>query len=266
MTYRVKNITIAVALALVAALLTSFYVTNYQRNVRQEETNVPIWVAKSDIPAGTSGADIERKGMLEKSEIVRRSVVPGAISNPDQVAELVTSQPIFAGEQVSTRRFSTPSQRGIKAQLTGVQRAIAIPGDQHQLLAGTLRAGDKVDLVATFSVPEGGQQTVSRIVLRDIEILRAPTSAGGSEKITSTRDGGFAAMLRVTDAQVQKLAWVFASAKHWHLELRPGVEAADSPENVESWYSVLREGVRQKQLDDAGVAQIPAVGGGNSDE
>ena len=70
MTYRVKNITIAVALALVAALLTSFYVTNYQRNVRQDETNVPIWVAKRDIPAGTSGADIERKGMLDKSEIV----------------------------------------------------------------------------------------------------------------------------------------------------------------------------------------------------
>src|ERR671911_1638898 len=165
MTYRVKNITIAVALALVAALLTSFYVTNYQRNVRQEETNVPIWVAKKDIPAGTSGADIERKGMLEKSEIVRRSVVPGAISNPDQVAELVTSQPIFAGEQVSTRRFSTPSQRGIKAQLTGVQRAIAIPGDEHQLLAGTLKAGDKVDLVATFTVPEGSQSHVTRIVV-----------------------------------------------------------------------------------------------------
>ena len=150
MTYRVKNITIAVALALVAALLTSFYVTNYQRNVRKDETNVAIWVAKRDIPAGTTGADIERKGMLGKSEIVRRSVVPGAISNPDQVAELVTSQPIYAGEQISTRRFSTPSQRGIKAQLTGVQRAIEIPGDQHQLLVGTLKAGDKVDLVATF--------------------------------------------------------------------------------------------------------------------
>ena len=144
MTYRVKNITIAVALALVAALLTSFYVTNYQRNVRQDETNVPIWVAKRDIPAGTSGADIERKGMLEKSEIVRRSVVPGAISNPDQVGELVTTQPIFAGEQISTRRFSTPSQRGIKAQLTGVQRAIEIDGGQHNLLAGTLKTGDKV--------------------------------------------------------------------------------------------------------------------------
>ena len=267
MTYRVKNITIAVALALVAALLTSFYVTNYQRTVRQDETNVPIWVAKRDIPTGTSGADIERKGLFEKSEIVRRSVVPGAISSPDQVAELVTTQPIYAGEQVSTRRFSTPSQRGIKAQLTGVQRAIQIPGDHHQLLAGTLKPGDKVDVVATFGVGGANGPNVSRIVLRDIEVLRAPSGAAASEKITaaSDRDGAFSAMLKVTDTQVQKLAWVFTTAEHWHLELRPGIDAADSPENVESWYSVLREGVRQKQLNDAGVDQIPAVGG-NSNE
>ena len=46
------------SLNIVAALLTSFYVTNYQRNVRQDETNVPIWVAKRDIPAGTSGASL----------------------------------------------------------------------------------------------------------------------------------------------------------------------------------------------------------------
>ena len=78
MTYRVKNITIAVALALVAALLTSFYVTNYQRNVRKDETNVPIFVAARDIPAGTSGTDLVKKGLVEKSEIVRRSEQPAA--------------------------------------------------------------------------------------------------------------------------------------------------------------------------------------------
>ena len=208
MTYRVKNISIAVALALVAALLTSFYVTNYQRNVRQDETNVPIWVAKRDIPAGTTGADIERKGMLEKSEIVRRSIVPGAISNPDQVAELVTTQPIYAGEQVSTRRFSTPSQRGIKAQLTGVQRAIEIPGDQHQLLVGTLKAGDKVDVVATFGV--GGSNGQNVLAHRPPRHRGAPRAGGrrrgGEDHVRLDKDGGFAAMLRVTDTQVQKLA------------------------------------------------------------
>jgi Flp pilus assembly protein CpaB len=262
MTYRVKNITIAVALALVAALLTSFYVTNYQRNVRQDETNVPIWVAKRDIPAGSTGAEIAQKGMLEKSEIVRRSVVPGAISDPDQVAELVATQPIFAGEQVSTRRFSTPSQQGIKAQLTGVQRAIMIPGDQHQLLAGTLRAGDRVDLVATFGAGGGSTKIFfTRIVLRDIEVLRAPAGVGTAEKVTAgSNDGAYAVMLKLTDTQVQKLHWVYTDAEQWHLDLRPGKDAADSPENVESWYSVLREGVTQKQLDEAGADNIPAVG------
>ena len=263
MTYRVKNITIAVALALVAALLTSFYVTNYQRNVRQDETNVPVWVAKRDIPAGTAGADVERKGLLEKSEVVRRNVVPGAISSPDQVADLVATQPTYAGEQVSTRRFSTPSQQGIKAQLTGVQRAIAIPGDEHQLLAGTLRTGDTVDLVATFGVGGTNGVAVTRIILRDIEVLRAPAGATGDASKISAQNGDFAVMLKVTDTQVQKLHWVFTAATKWHLELRPGTEAADSPENVESWYSVLREGVRPKQLGEAGVDTIPAIGEGS---
>jgi pilus assembly protein CpaB len=259
MTYRVKNITIAVALALVAAMLTMFYVTNYQRNVRQDETNVPIWVAKKDIPAGTSGSELGQ--MLEKTEIVRRSVVPGAISNPDQVQDLVTTQPIFAGEQVSTRRFATPSQQGIKAQLTGVQRAMSVPGDQHQLLAGTLRAGDRVDLVATFGAGGGASEIMfTRIVLRDVEVLRAPNSAAAAEKLASASDGAYSVLLKVTDAQVQKLHWVITDAQEWHLELRPGRDAADSPENVESWYSVLREGVRQKQLDEAGADNIPAVG------
>ena len=58
---------------------------------------------------------------------------------------------------MTTRRFSTPSERGILAQLTGVQRAIALPGDADQLLVGTLKSGDRVDLVVSMTYPEGGQ-------------------------------------------------------------------------------------------------------------
>ena len=92
MTYRLRNITIAIALAVVAALLTAFYVKNYQRDVRKAETNVPVYVAKVDIPAGTSGADVARSGMMNKTKIVRRGVVPGAISNPAQLATLVADR------------------------------------------------------------------------------------------------------------------------------------------------------------------------------
>jgi Flp pilus assembly protein CpaB len=260
MTYRIRNITIAIALALVAAFLPMFYVTSYQRNVRKDETNVQVFVAKVDIPAGLSGADVASRKMMSKADVVRRAVVPGAISNPAQLATLVSTEPIYAGEQVSTRRFSSPSQQGIRAQLTGVQRAISIAGNKNQLLAGTLKKGDKIDLVATFG-PEGSVN-VTRIVLRNIEVLRAPAAVGEAASKISSDATGFDTILRVTDTQVQKLHWVYVEAKAWHFELRPGTEAADSPENVESWYSVLREGVRQKQLNEAGVDGIPAIGEG----
>ena len=260
MTYRLRNISIAIALAVVAALLTMYYVSNYERSVRADETNVAIWVAARDIPAGTPGASAVQKGMLKKSEIVRRSVVPGAISNPTQLDGLVSADKVLAGEQVTSRRFVAPSERGINAQLKGTQRAMSIPGDKDQLLVGTLQNGDRVDVVATFAAPESGQLNFTRIVLRDIEVLRAPTSnAAAAEKLASA-DGAHSVMLKVTDTQVQKLHWAFSNAKEWHLELRPATDAADSPENVESWYSMLREGVNRKQLDEAGAEGLPAIG------
>ena len=247
MTYRLRNIVIAVTLALVAALLTSFYVTNYQRNVQKDETNVEVFVAAKDIPAGTSGADAARKGMLERSEIVRRNVVPGAISNPSQLEELVATQPILAGEQVTTRRFATPAERGVRAQLKGTMRAVQVPGDQHQLLAGTLRAGDRIDVVASVKVNPDVDIYATRIVLRDIEVLKAPSNATTDVQLTAT-GGSLSTLLAVTDTQVQKL---FHVMKHgdWSLQLRPPLNANDSPESV-AWVStILADGLRGRQLE-----------------
>ncbi len=59
MTYRLRNIGIAIALAVVAALLTTFYVTNYKRSVQHGESKVPVYVASHDIELGTSGSDVD---------------------------------------------------------------------------------------------------------------------------------------------------------------------------------------------------------------
>jgi len=247
MTYRLRNISIAIALAVVAALLTSFYVTNYQRSVRHDEANVQVFVAARDIPAGTDGADVVAKGMLTKADVVRRSVVPGSISDPAQIDELVATQPIFAGEQVTTRRFATPAERGIRAQLTGTMRAIQVAGDQHQILAGTLRAGDRVDVIASVKVDGDKEIHATRIVLRDIEVLKAPAGASAETKLGGL-NAGLSVLLAVTDTQVQKL---FHVLKHgdWSLELRPPVKSSDSPETVVWVGSILRDGLRGGQLD-----------------
>src|SRR5919202_2776206 len=137
MTYRVRNVGIAVALAAVAALLTSFYVTNYKRHVQRGEHHVTVLVAKQDIPAGTDGSDVA--DMLKPQSVPRRSVVPGAISSPDEISKRVATQTTYAGEQVSSRRFDSVSEAGVAGQLKGPMRGYQVMGDRNQLLAGTLK-------------------------------------------------------------------------------------------------------------------------------
>ena len=184
MTYRVRNIGIAVALAVIAALLTSFYVTNYKRHVQRGEDHVTVLVAKHDIPVGTAGSDAV--GMMSTTEVPRRSVVPGSISSPDEIKSLVASQETFAGEQITTQRFSSVAQTGVEGQLRGNLRAFQVAGDQNQLLAGTLKDNDHVDLVAAITVGTSGTDYVfSRVVLRDLKVLQAPSAPA---PIMTTRD------------------------------------------------------------------------------
>src|SRR6266496_2431956 len=146
MTYRVRNIVIAVALAAVAALLTSFYVTSYKRHVQRNEDHVTVLVAKQDIDRGTPGAEAGK--LLTTEELPKRGVVPGAITSADQLTGLVATESTKQGEQVTTRRFSSVAENGVRAELKGTLRAFQVAGDPNQLLAGTLRSGDHVDLVA----------------------------------------------------------------------------------------------------------------------
>jgi Flp pilus assembly protein CpaB len=262
MTYRVRNIGIAVALAAVAALLTSFYVTNYKRHVQRGEDHVTVLVAKHDIPAGTAGSDVA--GALSATQVPRRSVVPGAISSPDEVKDKVASQQTFAGEQVTTSRFSSVAQTGVQGQLKGTMRAFQVQGDGNQTLAGTLKSGDRVDVVATFNYKwvdfHGGKSqagdtlTASRVVLRNLKVIGAPSGPAAGSKLTGGLDQKFPVLLAVTDSQAQKLLFIVGNASQsdsrvsaWSLALRPVVHAADSPDHVDRVSTVLLDGLNPAQ-------------------
>lgn len=259
MTYRLRNIVLAVALAAMAALLTTFYVANYKRTVQQGEENVPVFVAAKEIPAGTSGEEAVDRGLLRTEEIPRRSLVPGAISSPKEIEDLVATGKIFEGEQVSVQRFRPAEQGGVRAELSGNMRGLQIAGDANQTLAGTLREGDRVDVVASLkyrvqdinpaSVGETAadmDRIASRVVLRDLLVLKAPSSSVASESV-GTVAGGHAVQLAVSDTQAQKLFFVTKNGD-WTLQLRPPVDADDSPESVETLESVLGDGLKHGQF------------------
>jgi pilus assembly protein CpaB len=256
MTYRVRNITLALVLGVIAALLTAFYVTNYKRTVQRSEDSVTVLVAAKDIPLGTSGSAVLEGKLLAPREVARRTVVPGAITSGEEIQQLVATQPIFAGEQVTTRRFRPVEQRGIHGKLDGNVRAIQLPGDPNQVLAGTLKAGDHVDVVGAFKVKRGEDEyTVSRTVLRDIEVLRV-SGGGAASSITNGPGESHWVQLAITDSQAAKL-WLLKVDGNWTLNLRAVVKSADSPENVETVDTVVKDGVGSRQLERAFGVDLP---------
>jgi len=257
MTYRVRNILIAVVLAALAALMTSYYVTNYKRHVKQGEEHVTVYVAAHDIPANTPGAEAAK--MLSTKDVTKSAVAPGAISKPSDLKSYVSSQPIFAGEQVTLNRFSTVAETGVHGQLKGTMRAYILPGDANQLLVGTLRTGDHVDLVANFKYKLGTSDTyvATRIVLRDVKVLRAAAGGNSGGKFANGGlDAKYTVMLAVTDNQSQKLHFAAMNAagqssgsagSGWWLELRGPVKSADSPDSIETLRTILTDGLRPAQ-------------------
>jgi pilus assembly protein CpaB len=240
MTYRVKNIGIAVILAAFAGLLTIFYVANYKRHVQNGEDKVSVLVAARDIPAGTTGSEVVGGHYLKTETVPRRTIVPGAISRQDQLNTLVATDQVYRGEQITNLRFGTQTQLGIRAQLKGNERAIQLSGDANELLAGTLKDGDHVDVLVTWQHPETSGSTgsthVSKVIVRDLLVLKSADQTTGA-KLGGPQDQ-LSVQLRATDAQMQEIYW----GRKWgavSLLLRPPADAKNSPRSVDDSNSLF---------------------------
>jgi Flp pilus assembly protein CpaB len=259
MTYRLRNIGLALALALGAVLLVFYYVAQERNRLQDGEELVSVWVATKNIPEGTAGSTLESGRYVEQAEVERDLVAPGALLQPSDVGNKIVASTIYEGEQVSQLRFRTEAEKGIRAQLTGTLRAVQVPGSKNQLLVGTLESGDRVDIVATLkykfvnfgSAPPGTSNeelTATRTVLRDILVLRPATTDGGGG-VADGANKESAVLLAVTDAQSQKLNFVTRpDGPSWTLQLRPPLDAADSPESVETTGTILSDGLKAEQL------------------
>jgi Flp pilus assembly protein CpaB len=245
MTYRLRNIAIAVALAVLAAMIVSFYVKQQKQDLQKGQTLTAVYVAKEDIPAGTPGEDLAAK--VSRVEVAKDAVAPGAIVKPEDLEGKVSNEQIYANEQVSILRFSSPSEQGIQAKLSGTLRAVQVPGDEHQLLAGTLKDGDKVDVVGNWNLPEADKFHYSRTILRDILVVKAPVTAENAKRLNTDSSEDKFVILALTDAQEQKLFWV-AKNGDWSLELRPAKDPADSPQGAETSFTMLVDGLNPSQL------------------
>jgi Flp pilus assembly protein CpaB len=239
--HRLRNILIALVCAVIAVVAATSYARHYKRDVKASGALTTVFIASTNIPAGTPGKAVAKR--VHPAEVARGNLVTGAISNPATIASLVTSTPILEGEQLTLQRFQPLREQGVRGEIAGKYRIVEVPGDEHQLLVGTLQAGDRVDVLASVDVPRssGGDVPISTIVLRNLLVLEAadePKGSAGSDKTTSL-------LLSITDADAQKLFFVMKNAD-WSLQLRPRF-GRDSGNSVDSYNSVIGSQLSAKQ-------------------
>lgn len=265
MSYSVRNIVIALILAVVAAGLVIMYTSNVKHNADQSIKTTTVVVAKGDIVAGTPLNTLVDGGAFTTRQVATKDVVPGAFTSISSLnTSLATATNITAGAQITPAMFSDSKDTAIVNQIHGTMRAVQLAFNANRVLGGTLKAGDHVDIFGEMTIQSSrnnstySQQTVAARVITNVEVLStydtgvatAPlTSASGANSASGTDDGsgGDAVIVAVPQNLLPDLMLIRAGGEFW-MALRPGHGAQDTGQSVATPCSTFGVGLTAVQL------------------
>ena len=178
---------IAVIIALILAAVATFAIFTYVRGLEQRAFEdaelVEVFVAQDAIPAGTTSEAASEAGLIARDSRPRVTVPDGAITALDQIDGLVTEDRILADEIIVRGRWVDPAQVVAEFEIPEGFEAMSVQVEIPPGVAGFVRPGDRVSLVATVVPPptvtiqEDGTVTedlgepTSQYLLQGIEVL-----------------------------------------------------------------------------------------------
>jgi Flp pilus assembly protein CpaB len=211
-------IAIAVAAAVVAGILLFVFVQQYKKSVNGTVSTSAVFVATHFIQKGTATNVLATDNAFQRTLVKTNQIRLGAITDSAVIAGDAAAVNIYPGQQLTTADF-TASDSTIATQLTGTQRAIALPIDAIHGLVPYVTAGDYVDVLEGGGQAGGGGVTT---LAQNVLVLAVGGGTGGSGIGSSGSAGEI--VIRVTD----KTATAFANAGEIWLTLRPPFGAVNS--------------------------------------
>ena len=194
------------ASAVVLGALAFLVVRGYQDRVEALHPAVgpavDIVTAATDLARGTmlSGE------MLHTATVPEDFAPPGAVRDAATVVGRVLTADIVAGEILTRSRLAGTTVGPVAALVPEGLRAVVVASG---VPSGTIRAGDRVEVYATY----GGGRPHTELVATNLEVVRVlagDTSSGSGVGGTSTGDPGVALVLLVDGDTAARLAYARA--------------------------------------------------------
>lgn len=186
-------------------------------------TTVPMLTVARDIPART----LITQDMVQVRLVPSEKAAAGALRDAGEVVGKVTTVPIASGYPITPQTIAPPDiNMGMAFTLPPSYRAVAVALDPVSAVAGFIKPGDHVDVLATFKGE--GSQSVTCIVLQDVLLLAtgakalpgysASNKTGPESAIASGTSGATpeevpTATLMVNPEEAQSLVLASASGK-----------------------------------------------------
>lgn len=155
--------------AVVLAMIAVYFIWNMQRQheLQSEKYWTEVVAAQQDIPARTK---ITRE-MVTLTRYPKELIIDGAIRNPKEVDGRTTFNRIKAKEQIRASDLLGEGQNGgLSVDIPPGMRAIAIGAGEVMAVGSTVKPGDRIDILATYTDPVAHQET-TQMILQNVLVL-----------------------------------------------------------------------------------------------
>lgn len=181
-----KQLFFAISVFVVAVLGGKMFIDMQIRQSRPGGVQQVV-IASSSLTPGTA---ITKKA-LKRKEVPKNYMPVGAIkwSEIDTLIGQEVSVNVPSGEYILESYFT--AQRTVSESLSGqidnkLYRAITLPVDQTNSLARSIKTGDRIDILFSFSVPQSGEK-MSVVLFQAVPVI-ATGSYAASEQELGTYD------------------------------------------------------------------------------
>jgi pilus assembly protein CpaB len=184
----------AIVLGLVATFFAARYLDSARMRLEADAQPVEVLVAQQDIPAGSSADQLLQDEQIAVATIPRQYVSDGAVSSPASIQGQVLAFPVSRGEQITATRFKYATEVGLSYAVPKDYVAVSIPNNAVKGVAGLVKPGDHVMVLATFEPGDGIEEAITKVILRKARVIAAgadvTTTESGVTTSATTQDAG----------------------------------------------------------------------------
>ncbi len=187
---RTVVVAVAVAVGVVASVLSYVFLNNAQDNAYHNAKLVSAYVITKPIPRTLSGSDAVSGGYLQQKKIPAEFRPSSAVTKLSSIRNESADANLPAGEIVVSGMFVSPDTIASVAAETVPQGdvAISVSVDQVHGVAGLIKPGDKVDILLDIN---GNQETTLYqsvpVLAVGTTLVPAPGATAGATQSTATQ-------------------------------------------------------------------------------